>query len=133
MAIEKQIALSDVAARVKFIEDVISDDPEELAAIYQGAIAYLQPSIYEGFGLPILEAMQCQTPVICGRNSSLPEIAGEQAIFVQEELAENFAEAVKEVLSWKKKDRQVFVKKGSWGKKVFLGKKLLNKHKVYQD
>lgn len=133
-AIEKQIALSDVTKRIKFIEDVVSDDPEELAAIYQGAIAYIQPSLYEGFGLPILEAMQCQTPVICGRNSSLPEIAGEQAVFVEEEQAENFAEAVKEVLAWKKKDRQAFVKKASsWAKKFSWEKTAKETIKVYQE
>ncbi len=134
VAIEKQIALSDVAKQVKFIEDVIGDNPEELAAIYQGALAYIQPSLYEGFGLPILEAMQCQTPVICAKNSSLPEIAGEQAIFVKEATAENFAEAVKEVLAWKKKDRQTFVKKAAlWAKKFSWEKTAKETIRVYQE
>ena len=133
-AIEKQIALSDVNNRVKFSEDIVSDDPEELAAIYQGALAYIQPSLYEGFGLPILEAMQCQTPVICGKNSSLPEIAGQNAILVAEETAENFAEAVKEVLAWKKKDRQAFLDKTSkWANKFSWEKTAKETIKVYQE
>lgn len=133
-AIEKQIALSDTANRVKFIKDVISDDPEELAAIYQGAIAYIQPSIYEGFGLPILEAMQCHAPVICGKNSSLTEIAGEHAIYVEEEKAENFAEAVKQILSWKNKERQAFIKKAEqWAKKFSWEKTAKQTIKVYQE
>ena len=124
------------AKRIKFIEDIVSDDQEELAAIYQGALSYLQPSIYEGFGLPILEAMQCRTPVICGKNSSLPEIAGQRALFVEAEEAENFAAAVKQVLAWQKKERQAFVDKAqgqkfSWEKplqpKKFI-KNLFNKH-----
>jgi len=133
-AIEKQIALSNVANRVKFIEDVISDDPEELASIYQGALAYIQPSLYEGFGLPILEAMQCQTPVICGKNSSLTEITGDKAILVDEEKAENFAEAVKQVLAWKKKDRQAFLDKArQWAKKFSWEKTAKETIKVYQE
>jgi glycosyltransferase involved in cell wall biosynthesis len=133
-AIESQIALSDVSKRIKFIEEVLSDDPEELAAIYQGALAYIQPSLYEGFGLPILEAMQCQTPVICGKNSSLKEIAGKRAILVEEETAERFAEAVKKVQSWKKKDRLAFVKKASaWAEKFSWDKTAKETIKVYQE
>ena len=134
LAIEKQIALSDVAKRIKFIEDIVSDDPEELAAIYQGALAYLQPSIYEGFGLPILEAMQCRTPVICGKNSSLPEIAGQRALFVEAEEAENFAAAVKQVLAWQKKERQAFVDQAAqWAKKFSWEKTAKQTIKVYQE
>lgn len=133
-AIEKQIALSDVDQRIKFIEDLVSDDPEELAAIYQGALAYIQPSRYEGFGLPILEAMQCQTPVICGKNSSLPEIAGKYALFVDEVQAENFAEAVKTVLAWKKKERRAFIDQASrWAKKFSWEKTAKETIQVYQE
>ncbi|MEN6479184.1 MAG: glycosyltransferase family 1 protein [Anaerolineales bacterium] len=51
----------------------------ELAALYRGAMALAFPSLYEGFGLPVLEAMQCGVPVICSTSSSLPEIAGSGA------------------------------------------------------
>ncbi|NLG06361.1 MAG: glycosyltransferase family 4 protein [Candidatus Pacebacteria bacterium] len=133
-AIEKQIALSDVAKRVKFIEDVTSNDPDCLTAIYQSAIAYIQPSIYEGFGLPILEAMRCQTPVICAKNSSLPEIAGNFAYYVEKAKAEDFAEAVKNILNWKNKERQDFIKKaGSWEKKFSWEKTAKQTIKVYQE
>ncbi|MBI3559319.1 glycosyltransferase family 4 protein [Candidatus Gottesmanbacteria bacterium] len=54
---------------------------KELVKLYNQAKAYVQPSIYEGFGLPVLEAMACGTPVICGRNSSLLEIAGDAATY----------------------------------------------------
>ena len=110
-AISKQIALSDVADRVKFYTDILADDPQELASIYQGALAYIQPSIYEGFGLPILEAMQCQTPVICGQNSALLEVSGHCALLVDEEIAKQFAERVLEIKQWSAKQRQRFVKK----------------------
>lgn len=53
----------------------------ELAAVYNLSTVYCQPSLYEGFGLPILEAMACGTPVVCSNSSSLPEVAGDAALY----------------------------------------------------
>jgi glycosyltransferase involved in cell wall biosynthesis len=55
---------------------------EDLSALYSGAVAFVFPSLYEGFGLPVLESMQCGTPVICSNATSLPEVAGDAAILV---------------------------------------------------
>lgn len=65
----------------------LSDD--ELCAAYGGAVAFVYPSLYEGFGLPVLEAMACNCPVITNRKASLPEVAGEAALYAStpEELA----------------------------------------------
>ena len=57
-------------------------DDELLCSLYHAAAALWFPSLYEGFGLPPLEAMACGTPVVASNNSSLPEIAGEAAILV---------------------------------------------------
>src|SRR5688500_6321317 len=54
---------------------------EELKALYLNALGLVLPSYYEGFGLPILEAMQCGRPVLCARAASQPEVAGEAALF----------------------------------------------------
>ncbi|HBZ5596736.1 Partial mannosyltransferase B [Klebsiella quasipneumoniae] len=54
----------------------------ELASLYKGATALIFPSLYEGFGLPVVEAMSCGTPVITSNVSSLPEISGDAAILV---------------------------------------------------
>lgn len=54
----------------------------DLSAIYSGALAFIYPSLYEGFGLPPLEAMQCGTPIITSNNSSLPEVVGDAGIMV---------------------------------------------------
>jgi glycosyltransferase involved in cell wall biosynthesis len=70
----------DVAERVHFLTAVESD--EELAVLYSGASALVFPSLYEGFGLPVLEAMASGTPVITSQTSSLPEVAGDATILV---------------------------------------------------
>lgn len=58
----------------------VSED--DLVSLYRGARAVVVPSLYEGFGLPVLEAMQLGTPVICARTSSLPEVGGSAARYV---------------------------------------------------
>jgi glycosyltransferase involved in cell wall biosynthesis len=58
----------------------VTDD--DLVSLYRGARALVVPSLYEGFGLPVLEAMQVGTPVICARTSSLPEVGGAAARYV---------------------------------------------------
>ena len=103
--LETQMALSDVKDRVKFLTNVNTDDLNDLAAIYSAAVAYIQPSLYEGFGLPVLEAMACKTPVICTQNSSLVEVAGDRAVFVDTDAA-SLAQGVMDVLSWSKTKRQ---------------------------
>jgi glycosyltransferase involved in cell wall biosynthesis len=55
---------------------------EDLPSIFAGALALVFPSLVEGFGLPVLEAMSCGTPVICARAGSLPEVAGDAALYV---------------------------------------------------
>jgi glycosyltransferase involved in cell wall biosynthesis len=57
-------------------------DDEDLSSIYSGASFFVYPSLYEGFGLPPLEAMQCGLPVITSNNSSLPEVVGDAGIMV---------------------------------------------------
>ncbi|GAB4543956.1 MAG: glycosyltransferase family 1 protein [Anaerolineae bacterium] len=56
---------------------------EDLPALYSLAALFAFPSHYEGFGIPVLEAMACGTPVVCADNSSLPEIAGDAALLVE--------------------------------------------------
>ncbi len=103
-AIQEQLHLSEVENRVIFLNQIASD--LELSALYTGALAYIQPSYYEGFGLPVLEAMRSGTPVICHRNSSLIEIGGQVAVFSQSLQARDFAAAVQEVLAWTPEQRQ---------------------------
>jgi glycosyltransferase involved in cell wall biosynthesis len=70
----------------------------ELATLYRNAAALVMPSTYEGFGLPVLEAMQLGTPVICARASSLPEVAGDAALWVKPDDHAELAAAIASVL-----------------------------------
>jgi len=69
----------ELGSRVIFPGYVKDDD---LPALYSGAELFVFPSLYEGFGLPILEAMACGAPVVCSNASSLPEVAGDAALTV---------------------------------------------------
>lgn len=70
----------------------VADD--DLPAMYSGADVFAFPSLYEGFGIPVLEAMACNTPVVTSRASSLPEVAGDAALMVEPGDIESLAEAL---------------------------------------
>ncbi|MEZ4657957.1 MAG: glycosyltransferase family 1 protein [Caldilineaceae bacterium] len=72
---------------------------EDLPALYSGADAVLLPSLYEGFGFTVLEAMACGAPVICSNVSSLPEVAGNAALMTPPEDDEALAAAIQRLLA----------------------------------
>ncbi|MCO6451610.1 MAG: glycosyltransferase family 4 protein [Caldilineales bacterium] len=76
---------------VRFLGPIANAD---LPALYAGAALFIFPSVYEGFGLPVLEAMACGTPVACSNTSSLPEVAGDAAILFDPYDVEAIAEAM---------------------------------------
>ncbi|HSW88340.1 MAG TPA: glycosyltransferase family 1 protein [Candidatus Saccharimonadales bacterium] len=67
---------------------------EELVLLYNTATVFIMPSLYEGFGLPILEAMSCGCPVITTKEGSLPEVAGEAAYYVDAYSVENISQGL---------------------------------------
>ncbi|MCO6432088.1 MAG: glycosyltransferase family 4 protein [Deltaproteobacteria bacterium] len=94
--IRAAIAGSAFADRIRFLGLV----PEKhLPYFYSAASVFVFPSIYEGFGLPVLEALACGAPVITTSSSSLPEVAGASAIFVSPYDFRDFGEKIFEVLS----------------------------------
>ncbi len=71
---------------------------EDLVALYNAAALFVYPSLFEGFGLPPLEAMACGTPVICSNTSSLPEVVGDAALMVDPLDVDGLAETMAQVL-----------------------------------
>jgi glycosyltransferase involved in cell wall biosynthesis len=71
---------------------------DDLPALYAGASLFVYPSLYEGFGLPVVEAMACGTPVITSNRSSLPEVAGDAALLVNPESESELMEALMRLL-----------------------------------
>jgi glycosyltransferase involved in cell wall biosynthesis len=86
----KRIGLPDDA--IQFLGWVREEDK---ALLYASAQLFLFPSLYEGFGLPPLEAMACGTPVISSNAASLPEIVGDAALLVEPEAAIGWAETIR--------------------------------------
>ncbi len=106
---------------------------EDLPAIYNAAELFIYPSVYEGFGLPILEAMACGTPVVTSNTSSIPEVAGDAAILVNPASVEDLAEAMHRVLA----DaglREELSKKGLERSRLFSWEEAARRTlKVYQE
>jgi glycosyltransferase involved in cell wall biosynthesis len=71
---------------------------EDLPAVYTGAQILVMPSMYEGFGLPLLEAMACGAPVACSNRSSLPEIAGDAALLFDPTDPDGIGDALRRIL-----------------------------------
>lgn len=94
---EDRVTLLKLAEEIGVAADVVLSgvvSDEELCALYNGATMVVHPSRYEGFGLPVVEAMRCGTPVITTNASSLPEVAGDAALLVDPENPAAFAEAI---------------------------------------
>lgn len=80
---------------VMFLGEAVEKD---LPALYTGAELFVFPSLYEGFGLPVVEAMACGTPVACSNVSSLPEVAGDAALLFDPHVPESIAAAIRQAL-----------------------------------
>jgi glycosyltransferase involved in cell wall biosynthesis len=108
-----------------------SVDHETLVDLYNLADVFVFPSLYEGFGLPPLEAMACGTPVVCSNTSSLPEIVGKAALFVDPYDSVQMSQALFQILHTRDL-RETYVNRGfrqyrryNWNKTVGAVRKLL--------
>ncbi|MCH8821581.1 glycosyltransferase family 4 protein [Patescibacteria group bacterium] len=108
-----------VSSFVKFLGFVSEED---LPSLYSGSEAFVLPSLYEGFGLPILEAMACEVPVITSNTSSMPEVSGDNALLVKpndvNDMSYNLSRILNEEdLRLKLKDKgREWARKFSWEK-----------------
>lgn len=96
-AAPKEFGVED---KVKFVGFV---DPQLLPGLYSGAEAFVYPSLFEGFGLPLLEAMACGCPIIANNSSSIPEVVGEAGVLVK---PGNMADFVKQLKNLLKSEKQ---------------------------
>ena len=107
----------NLEGKIKFLRSI---DESELAPIYNQAEIFLYPSLYEGFGLPVLEAMACAVPVITSNVSSLPEVASDAAILVNPYSEKQIYEAILYLVDNENKREQLIdmglknIKKFSW-------------------
>ena len=87
--LDQRIKQSGIKDRVKFLGYVTD---EELSVLYRSCFAFIYPSFYEGFGLPVLEAMSCGAAVITSNTSSLPEVGGNAVLYIDPQSKENLIE-----------------------------------------
>jgi glycosyltransferase involved in cell wall biosynthesis len=106
-AAPKKFGIED---RVKFVGYV---KDEQLPALYSGAEAFVFPSLYEGFGLPILESMACGVPVLTSRTSSMPEVSGGNAVLVNPNKTSEITRGIQTLI----KDRSLYKKLSDSGKR----------------
>jgi len=92
-ALVKKLGLEDTVKLLDFVPE------EDLPTLYKNAIFFAYPSLYEGYGLPVQEALSCGTPVLTGNNSSLPEIVGDAGLLVDAENFESISSGIKRLLS----------------------------------
>jgi len=112
----KKMGVTKSVNLVGFVPD------EEISAIYQKAEAFVFPSLWEGFGLPGLEAMSLGLPVLAARASCLPEIYGEAALYFNPYKTDDLAEKIKKIRV-NKRLREELIKKGYEQVKKYSWKK----------
>jgi len=101
----KMLKLQDSVIFTDYVPDV------DLPALISGAQAYILPSLWEGFGLPVIEAQACGVPVVVSNASSLPEIVGDSGILIDPNSADSIASGIKNVLT-NNQTRSDLVEKG---------------------
>jgi len=127
---EAEIAKLKLARRILRFENL---ETSELCELYNIADIFLFPSLYEGFGLPVLEAMACSCPVICSNTTSLPEVGGDAPVYIDPSSETELTKAILLVMNDKLLRRQM-TEKGQRNIKRFSWEKTaLSTLKVYDD
>lgn len=96
LSVQETIQHFKLQDRVTFIGRVAEED---LPSLYRGALALVFPSLYEGFGLPVIEAMACGCPVLTSNTTSLPEVAGDAAVLVDPSSVPAITEGINSICS----------------------------------
>jgi glycosyltransferase involved in cell wall biosynthesis len=110
----KSNPIYDKISNHKFKDDIIVTgfvDNETLCYLYQNAVAMIYPSKYEGFGLPVLESIRLGTIPILANNSSLPEVGGKSAFYIQKESPQELENVMHQVISLDIQEREQIIQK----------------------
>lgn len=108
-----------LAEKIRFL-GYVSD--EQLSALYSSCFAFIYPSLYEGFGLPIVEAMSCGAPVIASNTTSMPEVVGDAGVLFNPDSVESLVYAMQELLT-NVNQREVLIARGLERSKLFSWEK----------
>ncbi len=119
--VEKLVKKNGLENDVKLLDFVPQED---LPSLYKNAKIFVYPSFYEGFGLPVLEAMNCGVATICAKTSSLPEVGGEAVLYFDSSDERDLADKIKLFLD-NENLRQTYIKKGKVQAKKFLWKNFI--------
>ena len=123
VALHNAIQETGLQQRVKLLTTVPKEPVADMAAIFSGAFAYVQPSFYEGFGLPVLDAMQCEILVLSSNASSLPEVAGDGALYFDPTNPENIANILKQAINMEYSERLEYIARANANLKKFSWQK----------
>ena len=118
--VEKNSKLGKNIVVTGFLKD------DELRVLYSNALSFVYTSFYEGFGLPVLEAMQCGAPVIASNQSSIPEVVGNAGILVDPFGIDDVCEAMLKIYE-ETYTREVYKEKGLKRSELFSWKKTAEK------
>lgn len=122
-AFHRAISESSIGTRIHLLTNVPSEPVIDMSAIISMAACYVQPSLYEGFGLPVLDAMKLGIPVASSNASSLPEVGGDAAAYFTPNNEEEMTSVIHNVLSMPNSEKQAMIRRGlaqsrkfSWAK-----------------
>lgn len=110
--IHRAIETLGIADRVLCIDSLDGERSGDLVALYSLATAYIQPSLYEGFGLPVIEAMQCRTPILSSLGGSLPEVVNTAGIFFHPRDEDECEQAIRKMLRLNATQRSKLIRLG---------------------
>jgi glycosyltransferase involved in cell wall biosynthesis len=119
---------------VTIIDSLPPESLKELGTLYSAASFYVHPSLYEGFGLPPLEAMACGTPVISSQAGSLSEIVGDAALIFDPHKQSSLESAIQQALALTQAERNMLIQKGYENVARFSVKKVaIDTKRVYEE
>lgn len=127
------VAVQNLSKKEKNIIRLGFVSTEELVLLYNVGTVFVMPSLYEGFGLPVLEAMQCGCPVVTSKEGSLPEVGGEAALYVDAYSKDNIARGISEVFSSVQARKKLSAKSLEQAKKFSWEKTVAKTFQVYES